>query len=62
MPNLIPRHLETAEDVDAYRARLDSLLPQGTTPIMTISLKPSTTPEIIRACAGKIGAVKYYRG
>jgi dihydroorotase len=54
MPNLIPRHIETAEEVDAYRARLDALLPAGTTPIMTISLKPTTTPEIIRACAGKI--------
>ncbi len=29
---------------------------------MTISLKPTTTPEVIRACAGKIGAVKYYPG
>ena len=62
MPNLIPRHIETAEEVDAYRARLDILLPAGTTPIMTISLKPTTTPEIIRACRGKIGAVKYYPG
>jgi dihydroorotase len=54
MPNLLPRHVETADDVDAYRARLDTLLPPGTTPIMTISLKPTTTPEIIRACRGKI--------
>lgn len=29
---------------------------------MTISLKPTTTPEITRACRGKIGAVKYYPG
>jgi dihydroorotase len=62
MPNLIPRHIETAKEVDTYRARLDVLLPAGITPIMTISLKPTTTPEIIRACAGKIGAVKYYPG
>lgn len=62
MPNLLPRHLETADDVDAYRARLDTLLPVGTTPIMTISLKPTTTPEIIRACQWKISAVKYYPG
>jgi dihydroorotase len=62
MPNLLPRHIETADDVDAYRARLDTLLPAGTTPIMTISLKPTTTPEIIRACRGKIWAVKYYPG
>lgn len=50
MPNLLPRHLETADDVDGYRARLDVLLPEGTNPIMTISLKPTTTPEIVRAC------------
>ncbi len=62
MPNLLPKHIETAEEVDTYRAKLDSLLPVGTTPIMTISLKPTTTPEIIRSCRGKIGAVKYYPG
>ena len=62
MPNLIPNHIRTAEEVDVYRARLERCLPRGTTPIMTISLKPETTPEMIRACRGKIGAVKYYPG
>lgn len=62
MPNLLPKHIETAEEVDVYRARLEKYLSIGTTPIMTISLKPTTTPEIIRSCQGKIGAVKYYPG
>lgn len=62
MPNLVPNHIQTAEEVDAYRAQLETYLPDGVNPIMTISLKPTTTPEIIRACQWKIGAVKYYPG
>lgn len=62
MPNLLPRHIETAGDVDAYRSQLERFLPAWVTPIMTISLKPTTTPEHIYACRGKIGAVKYYPG
>ncbi len=62
MPNLLPRHVETAADVDAYRMKLEAYLPEWVKPIMTISLKPTTTPEIIRGCRGKIGAVKYYPG
>ena len=62
MPNLLPSHIVDVEQVDAYRAKLEKYLPKGTTPLMTISLKPETTPQIIRACAGKIVAVKYYPG
>ncbi|MDD2693855.1 MAG: amidohydrolase family protein [Candidatus Gracilibacteria bacterium] len=62
MPNLLPRHIENADDVDRYHAQIIELLPEGVNPIMTLSLKPTTTPEMIRACAGKIGAVKYYPG
>lgn len=50
MPNLLPKHIETAEEVDIYSEKLKKLLPEGTNPILTISLKPTTTPEIIRAC------------
>lgn len=60
MPNLLPRHIETSEDVDAYATKLTKHLPHGTKPLLTLSLKPTTTPEIIRACRGKIKAVKYY--
>ena len=62
MPNLVPNHIQTAEEVDAYRSQLEAYLPEWVNPIMTISLKPTTTPEIIRGCRGKIGAVKYYPG
>lgn len=62
MPNLLPKHIETSEEVDLYSEKLKQLLPEGTTPILTISLKPTTNPEIIRACQWKIGAVKYYPG
>lgn len=54
MPNLIPEHIRTAEEVDVYREKLQKLLPGGTTPVMTISLKPETTPDMIYACRGKI--------
>ena len=62
MPNLLPSHIVDADQVDVYRAKLEKYLPKGTTPLMTISLKPETTPEIIRACQEKIVAVKYYPG
>lgn len=62
MPNLLPTHVVNSGDVERYRAKLEKYLPKGTTPLMTISLKPETTPEIIRACEGKIVAVKYYPG
>jgi dihydroorotase len=62
MPNLLPNHICTAKEVDIYRTKLEKFLPEGTEPIMTISLKPETTLETIYACKGKIGAVKYYPG
>lgn len=62
MPNLLPKHIETVEEVEQYRSMLESSLPEGTEPLMTISLKPTTTPEMIHACHGKIAAVKYYPG
>lgn len=62
MPNLVPDHIRTSEEVDLYHEKLKTLLPSGTTPVMTISLKPETTPEMIYACRGKIWAVKYYPG
>jgi dihydroorotase len=54
MPNLLPKHVETADEVETYRELLEKYLPEETDPIMTISLKPTTTPEIIRSCKGKI--------
>ena len=62
MPNLVPNHIQTAPEVDAYRALLEEYLPEGTTPLMTISLKPTTSQDTIRECRGKIAAVKYYPG
>ena len=62
MPNLLPSHIVNAEQVEAYRKKLMGYLPEGTTPLMTISLKPETTPEMIHECKGKIAAVKYYPG
>lgn len=60
MPNLIPTHITNIEQVRHYRKTLQRYLPSDTLPLMTISLKPETTPETIRACAGEIVAVKYY--
>jgi dihydroorotase len=54
MPNLLPKHIETATEVDAYKKKLEMYLPEGTDLIMTISLKPTTTREIISACYQKI--------
>lgn len=62
MPNLLPTHIVNANQVDAYRAKLEKYLPKWVEPLMTISLKPETTPEIIRECQWKIVAVKYYPG
>lgn len=62
MPNLIPNHIQTVDEVDTYKKQLETYLPDWVYPIMTISLKPTTTPEMIYACRGKIGAVKYYPG
>lgn len=62
MPNLLPAHIINAEQVEAYRIKLEKYLPPWVHPLMTISLKPETTPETIYACRGKIAAVKYYPG
>ena len=62
MPNLLPNHIHTADEVDSYKKKLETYLPDWVYPIMTISLKPTTTPDMIYACRWKIGAVKYYPG
>lgn len=60
MPNLSPNHITNSEEVKIYREKLIRYLPPWTTPLMTISLKAETTPEMIRSCRDMIKAVKYY--
>lgn len=64
MPNVLPNHIQNSEDVAKYKQMLTEAIPEehAVRPLLTISLKPETTAETIRQCAGKIAAVKYYPG
>jgi dihydroorotase len=66
MPNLLPSHIRNAEEVLAYRNSLNQDIPETdyVEKILTISLKPETTPETIAECAKipEFKAVKYYPG
>lgn len=55
MPNTTPP-IATADDVASYRAELASALGPSCTPLMTIKILRSTTPEIIQS-ARKAGAI-----
>ena len=61
MPNLVPP-LTTAEMVAAYRTRIDAAVPAGVdfTPLMTLYLADTTTPDEIDRAANIITAVKLY--
>ncbi|MEM8663622.1 MAG: dihydroorotase [Pseudomonadota bacterium] len=61
MPNLVPP-LVTADMVAAYRGRIEAALPPGAdfTPLMTLYLADTTTPEEIDRAANIITAVKLY--
>lgn len=64
MPNILPNHIQNSEDVARYRQMLAESIPEehAVHPLLTVSLKPETTVETIRQCAGEIAAVKYYPG
>jgi len=62
MPNLVPPVTDAAM-ADAYRQRIEAARPKGSsfTPLMTLYLTDSTTPEMIRAAkAAGVVAVKLY--
>ncbi len=62
MPNLVPPVTDSAM-ADAYRQRIEAARPKGSsfTPLMTLYLTDSTTPEMIRAAkAAGVVAVKLY--
>lgn len=62
MPNLVPPVTDAAM-ADAYRQRIETARPKGSdfTPLMTLYLTDSTTPEMIRAAkAAGVVAVKLY--
>lgn len=60
MPNLKP-HVRTKKDAAEYRKRIQGSLPSRVqktfTPIMTISITDTTTPEIIREACARNGAI-----
>lgn len=63
MPNLMPPVM-SAEQAQAYHARILAARPEGSTfePLMVLYLTDNTTPEMIRAAAasGVVKAVKLY--
>lgn len=62
MPNLVPPVTDAAM-AEAYRQRIEAARPKGSsfTPLMTLYLTDSTTPEMIRAAkAAGVVAVKLY--
>jgi dihydroorotase len=65
MPNTMP-HTVTVAQAQEYREQILMAVPQGDSfePLMTLSLKPETTPEIIREAkaSGFIHGVKLYAG
>lgn len=65
MPNTIPRHLETVEDINWYMELVEAWMPVNkyyTETIFTISLTDNITPETIESVAWMIWGVKYYPG
>ena len=63
MPNIQPNHVKNYRGVIGYMMMLETGLQNvGTHPLLTISLKSDTTPEVIDQCARWIKAVKYYPG
>lgn len=65
MPNTMP-HTVTVAQVQQYREQILMAVPKGVSfePLMTLSLKPEITPEIIREAkaTGWIHGVKLYAG
>ncbi len=62
MPNTMP-DIKTGEDALRYCAEILGVAPAGFTPLMTIRILPTTTPEIIRAArAAGVIAGKLYVG
>lgn len=65
MPNLVPPVI-TAEDAQAYKARIEAEIPAGKsfTPLMVIYLTDKTTPELVQQAhaAGVIAAKLYPAG
>jgi dihydroorotase len=65
MPNTMP-HTVTVAQAQEYREQILMAVPKGTSfePLMTLSLKPETTPEIVREAkaSGFIHGVKLYAG
>lgn len=65
MPNTLP-HTVTVAQAKEYRDQILMAVPKGNSfePLMTLSLKPETTPEIIREAkaSGFIHGVKLYAG
>ncbi len=65
MPNTMP-HTVTVAQARKYREQILLAVPEGTSfePLMTLSLKPETTPEIVRNAkdSGFIHGVKLYAG
>ena len=62
MPNLVPPVTDAAM-AEEYRQRIEAARPKGSsfTPLMTLYLTDSTTPEMIRAAkAAGVAAVKLY--
>lgn len=65
MPNTMPHTVTVAQALE-YREQILLAVPKGTSfePLMTLSLKPETTPEIIREAkaSGFVHGVKLYAG
>jgi dihydroorotase len=66
MPNTAPQHIVTVDRALEYRQQILNAVPQGASfePLMTLSLKPETTPEIItraKSCEF-IHGIKLYAG
>lgn len=66
MPNTAPSHTVTVDQAREYREQILGAVPRGARfePLMTLSLKPETTREIIREAktSGFIFGIKLYAG
>lgn len=61
MPNTTPA-IETAEDVDEYKAAILACRPEGSDfePLMTFKITPKTTVQQVKALKGKVVSGKLY--